>query len=153
MPQNSDAANRRILTAQIASDSVNINGVKLALYQNDHTPGRGDDSTAYTECNFDGYSASGAVTFGAPGTDVSGNALAVSDRKLYTCTGSSSPQTAYGVVIRGGDSAGTYVGASRFPTPIPIAGVGSFVALDLIQGYPVGAYFNVISPNGQQVSP
>lgn len=104
------------------------------LYQADVTPS--PDLTLAdmdaVECDFPGYSASAAITWGAVHLDASKNAIVLGGLVPFLCTGNTMPQDAFGYYL---ESNAKLIGMEPFATPLPAR-----VNLDYIAVIPQMSY-------------
>lgn len=126
-PQTTASA---ILTALKGAGGT-YNGAKLHLFKNNITP---DVQTALAdleECDFDGYAASAAVTWGSVIHAGADSVQIASDAKEFVATGGTTPNNIYGWYVT--DGAGTgYLGAERFDEPIPVVEAGNGLSLQAV---------------------
>lgn len=87
--------------------------LKADLYQNNHTPVVTDTLADYTIATFDGYVQKTMPTWTDVGTDANNNEEFSHPDLVWTDTGSTTPNTIYGVLWR--DGAGNAVGADPAP--------------------------------------
>lgn len=83
-----------------------------------------------TEANFDGYAASGAVTFSTPLYDSDGNAFITGDKKQFRATGSVTPNSVIGAALVDAGKTTLYqfdrfLDANGAPSPVNVEGVGT----------------------------
>jgi|SRR5579859_1115366 len=109
---------------------------KVHLFQNNHIPSPNDDITSYVEATFDGYAVAPAdIQWGAVGVDNNGAPQVFGDLKVFTMSGSTTPNTIYGYYVtdEGGDM---LYWAELFANPVNMATVGDQIAL--VPVYSVG---------------
>lgn len=99
----------------------------MILFSNDHTPAEDDELADYTPATFSGYSPATldgdnwAVTAAEP-------SVASYAEQEFTSDADQTPETIYGYAIfLVGDD--TFVGAERFPSPVPVQNDTDLVAV------------------------
>jgi hypothetical protein len=133
-PQVVPTATQRAILAAITGAGGGLDGAKLHAFQNPVTPTNAIVLADLTECDFDGYAASAAITWGAILNETDGTVYAPGGGIEFAATGSTTPNTVYGVYLT--DSAGTTLLAVwLLPDPVGIAGIGDGFVWLLSYGY------------------
>jgi len=98
------------------------------LYKTQVTPGPDLDLAAMdaVECDFPGYAASAAITWGDVHVDASSNAIVLGPLVPFLCTGDTIPQDAYGYYL---EAIGLLIGVEPFPVPLPARKNLDFIAV------------------------
>lgn len=122
-PQTVPQLERRAILAALIDTGAPLDGAKLKAFQNPITPTPAIVLGDLTECNFTGYSASAAVTWGTVLNNPDGTVSAPGGGIEFAASGSAVSNTVYGVYLV--DGAGTTLLAVwLLPQPIGIAIAG-----------------------------
>lgn len=91
-------ARKSILEALTAEGGL-LDGALLKLYKSDLTPSDETQLASLDECDFTGYAASSAITWGAVGIDTLNRATVLGDRKEFVPSGTAVMNAVYGAFI------------------------------------------------------